>query len=88
MPALSPGFLQPLTILETLEHLPRYRMPGNGVIRTHSQNSGGGVGNGCNQLIELKSWNRKCGVIRPRCEQERFAQGRITPAVAVVIDHQ
>jgi len=59
-----------------------------GVIRTHSQNTGKVMKNDYNYLIELKSWNRKCGVIRPRCEQKRLARGRITPAVAVVIGHQ
>lgn len=41
-----------------------------------------------NQLIELKRGNRKCEIIRTWCEQERLEMGRITPAVAVVIDHQ
>ena len=71
-----------------MRHLPRYRMPISGVIRTHSQNSKYVMGNDANYLIGFESCIRKGGIIRPWREREWLKRGRITPAVAVVIGAQ
>lgn len=60
----------------------------SGVIRMHSQNARNHMRTDINYLIGLESWNRRGGVISPCWEREWLKRGRITLAVAMVLDSQ